>query len=85
MGERSLMNENERVAARARFAEALQLQRKALGLNQKELARQIGIGQSAYNPYERGEKLPGVEALAVMDKFGIDVLSLLKAYRGDRP
>lgn len=78
------MTEEERVVARTRFAKALQLQRAALGLSQLDLAKQIGIGQSSYSPYERGEKLPGVEILAAMDEFGLDVLSLLKAYRGDR-
>ncbi len=55
------------------FAERLRLLRKRLDLNQADLAKKIGVGQSTISDWERGEKAaPSVPELnALCNLFGV--------------
>lgn len=66
----------------AAIAARLRATRGALGLTQRDLCRESGIGESAYNQFERGHRpLTLVPALRLCERFG---LTLDWFYRGDR-
>ncbi len=52
------------------FAERVKVLRKKLGLNQTELAEQLGISQTAYSKYERGLSEPTLETLLKLTEIG---------------
>jgi transcriptional regulator with XRE-family HTH domain len=51
------------------FSEHLLRLRKARGLNQTELAGEIGIGWRAYQTYERGQREPTLSTLVALADF----------------
>lgn len=60
------------------FAARLRELRKALGYTQETVARQLGIGRSAYCAYEMGENDPPLEKLRMLASlYGVSVDDLL--------
>ena len=52
--------------------------RKELGLSQKDFAEKIGVSQSSINYWEKGQRIPSIEAAAkIADFFNITIESLL--------
>lgn len=51
------------------FAERLKELRQEKGLSQMELAKAIGLGQSSIAHWEKNERVPNAEAIAVIAKF----------------
>lgn len=47
----------------------LKTKRKELGLTQAEMARHLGITQTAYGKYELGKRFPRIQILRKMSKF----------------
>ena len=63
---------------RTRLAETLRSLRKAAGLNQRDLADQLGLDRSAYTYYEKGTSAPTLENLKKLaDIFGVTTDELL--------
>lgn len=46
--------------------ERLKTARKKMGLEQKDIARMIGVSDAAYSYYEKGERAPGMPAIERM-------------------
>jgi SOS-response transcriptional repressor LexA len=57
--------------------ERLKLARKRLGLNQKEMAKLLGVSQSNISSYEGGLHEPNSKALSVLSENGINLNWLL--------
>lgn len=51
------------------IGERIKEKREEMGLNQKELAKQLNITPSAVNQYEKGEKTPSTEKLVKLAKI----------------
>lgn len=60
------------------FPEKLKFLRTRLNLTQKEFAYKIGVSQSSINYWEKGQRIPSIEAAAkIADFFDITIESLL--------
>lgn len=60
------------------FPEKLKFLRTKLNLTQKEFADKIGVSQSSVNYWEKGQRIPSIEAAAkIADFFNITIESLL--------
>lgn len=60
------------------FPEKLKLLRTELNLTQKEFADKLGVSQSSVNYWEKGQRIPSIEAAArIADLFNITIESLL--------
>ena len=65
------------------FPEKLKHLRLELNLTQKEFANKIGVSQSSINYWEKGQRIPSIEAAArIADFFDITIESLLDS--GDK-
>ena len=63
---------------RTHLAETLRTLRKAAGLNQRDMADQLGLDRSAYAYYETGSSSPTLENLKKLaDIFGVTTDQLL--------
>lgn len=51
------------------FSSWLEQNRRALGLTQRQLGQQIGVGVSAVGMWERGRRVPGPRAAARLKVF----------------
>ncbi|MBF0168757.1 MAG: helix-turn-helix domain-containing protein [Alphaproteobacteria bacterium] len=67
------------------FAERLRIVRESLGLNQKEMSKHIGLGDSSWQRYELGGSIPGGEALAAVALLGFSGHWLLTGEGPMRP
>ncbi|MEG2050927.1 MAG: helix-turn-helix transcriptional regulator [Oscillospiraceae bacterium] len=70
------------------FASVLKKLRESKGINQKELAQQLGLSKSAISMYEGGYREPDFETLEVIaDYFNVDMNYLhgLKARSNSGP
>lgn len=66
------------------FPEKLKLLRTKLNLTQKEFADKLGVSQSSVNYWEKGQRIPSIEAAAkIADYFDITIESLLDS--DDKP
>lgn len=52
--------------------------RKELGLTQKKAASECGVSERMWGMYERGETMPGIEALLKFQGLGADVADLFE-------
>ena len=60
------------------FPEKLKFLRTQQNLTQKAFAEKIGTSQSSINYWEKGQRIPSIEAAAkIADYFGITIESLL--------
>ena len=60
------------------FPEKLKQLRISSNLTQKNFADKIGVSQSSVNYWEKGQRIPSIEAAAkISDFFGITIESLL--------
>ncbi len=60
------------------FPEKLKRLRTELNLTQKDFADKLGVSQSSVNYWEKGQRVPSIEAAArIADFFGITIESLL--------
>ena len=60
------------------FPEKLKLLRTTLNLTQKDFAEKLGVSQSSINYWEKGQRIPSIEAAAkIADFFDITIESLL--------
>ena len=60
------------------FPEKLKLLRTSLHLTQNDFAKKIGVSQSSINYWEKGQRIPSIEATAkIADFFNITIESLL--------
>lgn len=60
------------------FSEKLKLLRTTLNLTQKDFAEKLGVSQSSINYWEKGQRIPSIEAAAkIADFFDITIESLL--------
>lgn len=60
------------------FPEKLKFLRTKLNLTQKEFADKLGVSQSSINYWEKGQRIPSIEAAArIADFFNITIESLL--------
>jgi len=59
------------------LAPRLKRERARLGKSQEEMARAAGIPLDTYKKYEGGSRTPGGDALAGLDRAGVDVLLVL--------
>jgi len=50
------------------FAERLKLLRGHLGMTQTAFARKLGLPQNTYHRYEKGERVPDINALTKISK-----------------
>lgn len=55
--------------------------RKALGLNQAEIAKSVGVSREYWGRCERGVSVPGGEVLAALALKGADVVYVLTGQR----
>ena len=51
------------------FIKRLKEIRKDKGLSMSELANKIGVSTNTISRWERGERIPNLEALVTLDKF----------------
>jgi transcriptional regulator with XRE-family HTH domain len=62
------------------FPDKLKYLRIKLNLTQKELADKLGVSQSSINYWEKGQRIPSIEAVAkISDFFDITIESLLSS------
>lgn len=60
------------------FGENLKFHRECAGLNQPELAKQLGISQANISRWERGAVMPSIEfCIKLADFYGITIDELL--------
>ena len=60
------------------LAQKLAALRKNAGLNMSELAEKVGVSRSLISKYEKGERMPGREALVLLSEFyGVSIDALL--------
>ena len=60
------------------FPEKLKYLRTKMNLTQKDFAEKIGVSQSSINYWEKGQRIPSIEAAAkIADFFNITIESLL--------
>ena len=60
------------------FPEKLKYLRTTMKLTQKDFAQKIGVSQSSINYWEKGQRIPSIEAAAkIADFFSITIESLL--------
>lgn len=60
------------------FPEKLKYLRTGLKLTQKDFAEKIGVSQSSINYWEKGQRIPSIEAATkIADFFSITIESLL--------
>lgn len=59
-------------------ADRLRQERERLGFSQQDFAAQIGVRREMWSKYERGQAIPGGEALAAFAAVGGDILFVLK-------
>ena len=60
------------------FPEKLKYLRSKMNLTQKDFAEKIGVSQSSINYWEKGQRIPSIEAAAkIADFFNITIESLL--------
>ena len=60
------------------FPEKLKRLRTELNLTQKDFADKLGVSQSSVNYWEKGQRIPSIEAAAkIADYFDITIESLL--------
>lgn len=60
------------------FPEKLKYLRTKINLTQKDFAEKIGVSQSSINYWEKGQRIPSIEAAAkIADFFNITIESLL--------
>ena len=60
------------------FPEKLKYLRTSMRLTKKDFAKKIGVSQSSVNYWEKGERIPSIEAAAkIADFFDITIESLL--------
>lgn len=60
------------------FPEKLKHLRTSINLTQKEFADRLGVSQSSVNYWEKGQRIPSIEAAAkIADFFDITIESLL--------
>lgn len=60
------------------FPEKLKYLRTKMNLTQKDFAEKIGVSQSSINYWEKGQRIPSIEAAAkIADYFNITIESLL--------
>lgn len=60
------------------FPEKLKHLRTTLNLSQKDFAKKIGVSQSSVNYWEKGQRIPSIEAAArISNYFDITIESLL--------
>ena len=50
------------------FAERLKLLRGHLGMTQTAFAKKLGLPQNTYHRYEKGERVPDINALTKISK-----------------
>lgn len=67
------------------FGERLRQSRKALGLNQDEIAQRVGVVREQWGRYERGGSVPGGEVLARAADAGVDVRFVITGDRDYAP
>lgn len=63
------------------IGERLKEERDRLGLTQEQMAGRLNVTQKTQGLYERGQRMPNAEYLAVMADFGCDVLYVLTGQR----
>ncbi len=60
------------------FPEKLKYLRTSMRLTKKDFAKKIGVSQSSVNYWEKGQRIPSIEAAAkIADFFDITIESLL--------
>lgn len=67
------------------FAERFRIVRESLGLNQKEMSKHIGLGDSSWQRYELGGSIPGGEVLEAVSLLGFSGHWLLTGEGPMRP
>ena len=68
-----------------RTGELIEKYRKEKGLTQNELARQLGVSNTAISKWEHGYNLPDIGLLEPLSKIlGIDMLLLLSSENEDK-
>lgn len=63
------------------IGERLKEERDRLGLTQEQMAGRLDVTQKTQGLYERGQRMPNAEYLAVMADLGCDVLYVLTGQR----
>lgn len=55
------------------FSERIKKVRSILGLSQSEMGKLIDVNQNSYCSYEKGNRRPSIEKLAILSQIGISI------------
>lgn len=67
------------------FSHRVEKRRKSLGVTEKEVAKRLGVPESAYRNWEAGQARPDSDLRSLARALGLSIEQVMTEHQGVRP